>query len=542
MEKRSSSASKFVLLHLFALLAATTACKKDDGTTSANLTQEMIGNTEAIAAEAALLAEQHLSQAISSNTLVDPQAIADELEDMPEVERAWPSSSGTSIIIQKADGHMDNIVLVPWDDERWYSETEYSPALAKGAEVLDEQPTNYPTGTQALILAPFFNDFLDKVDILETQLKAMGYQVTTFKNQEANLSKFKGDYLQQFSVIFISTHGLGNARTIGNKSSTLLATGEVVSIKPSVSLTPAELNALASMSIKGTSYFGVSVPWLELTKGGEFPNSWFYASACESSMVEFGDSSLMAFVLNNGAGGFTGYDQSIYNPVALSVTKQIMPYVSKGQALKEATANIKSDRIFRAFVYFIRKAGNPMANIDLLESYTSSNEPFYIVKPNPFPYNHARFEFFSRASYNSSKTGDYDFAFSRGVEVDGKLENGWFKGTYTGYNGDEEISHTLEFEIDTINHTITQFKVFGSSIIDTDNNSYWEINSSSTDFPLNEINRFGSVNGEGVADYLTPVTYTYIYMDNGTKVTETLKSLNFDGDSKLEIEFTQLEE
>ncbi len=399
-----------------------------------------------------------------------------------------------------------------------------------------------PEGDKALLLSPFQHKFNDRLNDIAASLSAIGYQGTTVTDQAADLNNFRCDSFQKYDVIIVSTHGLF-ARNRNNELSTILATGERVNANTLRNLSTTEKLAIASVSIEGRSYFAASVQWLELTKNGEFTTSWFYANGCETSKSDFGNSSLSAFLLKNGVGGFTGFDESIPNPIAKSVLKQLLKYMSSGDALKVATNKIKNDVLFK-YITKLRLIFDTESSevIDYLDAQVSSNEPFYITKANPFPYNHCRFNFFSRASYNNSSTGSYNFAFSREVSAFGTLNGNKFEGSYTVTDGTNETNETIEITLDLFNHLVTEFTISGTDYISDENHSEWTIKSSDTDFPLNEINRYGYADDIEVGNYVGNIDYESVYPSEGTSITVSLTGITYDEDSDLEIEFSELEE
>jgi hypothetical protein len=528
------------------------SCSKEDSEIDELNRDEMVVICETIATQADDIIENAIQRAVDENSTLDPGKVADALRELELVRSATPSETGTSITIEQTDGTTANVLLVPWQDERMFiidsSEiivsTEFPEpgpvTLFKNSLDLAERPA----GDKALILAPFQHQFNEKLSDYESKLTAIGYKVTKHENQAANVSRFRCEYLQQFDVIIVSTHGTVG-KTIDKNQSTLLLTGERVSpatISAYDALSREEKNALGIQYVKGVPYFAVSVQFLELTKKGEFPASWFCASACESSKIDFGSTSLSAFLLNNGVGGFTGYDDPVYNPTAASILEQLLNYLASGNSLKEASTTIKSDWKFRIAVRVRIFSWSAAAEIDLLDAHVRLNEPFYITRENPFPYNHCRFNFFSRASYNSSSTGSYDFAFSREVEAFGNLNGNRFTGSYTITSGSKTIEETIDITLDLANHLITEFTISGNERVSDEENLSWQIKNSDTDFSLNATNGYGYATGTDVGKYVGNVMYESVYTSEGTSVTHTLTGINYDADSELEFQFSELGE
>lgn len=109
-------------------------------------------------------------------------------------------------------------------------------------------------------------------------------------------------------------------------------------------------------------------------------------------------------------------------------------------------------------------------------------------------------------------------------------------------NGSEEINETIEVTLDLNNHLVIDFTITGSNYISGEDHSEWSIKNSDTDFPLNDINRYGFASGTDVGNFVGEIDYESIYPSEGNSVTVTLTGINYDEDSDLEIEFSELEE
>ncbi len=537
--------SCLIVISVAALLII--SCNKEEGVIKDTDIEEYVANCETIAIQADEIIQSAIVKAFEEGTDVDPYLIASAMAELDLVNSAEPSESGISIAIEHNDGSYSNVLLAPWHDDRMFivdssgvsSSTNY---ILPDRELTLKGSLERPEGNKALILAPFQHQFNDKLNDIASRLSSIGYQVTTVIDLAADLSNFRCDTLQQYDVIIVETHGLYH-KNRSNEKSTLLATGERVNTNTLNNLSAEERKAIGSVAINGRSYFAASVQWLELTKNGEFSTSWFCANGCETSKTDFGSGSLSAFLLNNGVGGFTGFDGSIPNPVAKSVVKQLLYYMSNGDALKTATNKIKNDRIFR-IVTKIRLIFDKESSevIDQLDAQVRANEPFYINKENPFPYNHCRFSFFARASYNNSSTGSYNFAFAREVEAFGSLDGNKFTGSYDAISGEKTIDETIEITLDLSGNLITEFTITGKEKVSEEEYDNWEINSSDTDFPLNTTNGYGYSSGSNVGDYVGNVTYKSVYQSAGTSETVSLTGIIYDDDSELEIQFSELEE
>ena len=80
---------------------------------------------------------------------------------------------------------------------------------AGGKSVKLNQKSNYstPSEKKALILAPFQFKLPQHLASLSMYLSSAGYDVTTLVDDQVTINHFSGDYLKQYGVIYISTHG-----------------------------------------------------------------------------------------------------------------------------------------------------------------------------------------------------------------------------------------------------------------------------------------------------------------------------------------------
>lgn len=163
-----------------------------------------------------------------------------------------------------------------------------------------------------------------------------------------------------------------------------------------------------------------------------------------------------------------------------------------------------------------------------------------------FPYNGCEAEFWSRASFNSTKTGNYDSALNIGANMKGTFNftTFTFNGTtcnVCGKNGKQ----TLEIIVDLEEHTINKFTwSFIDSTLQYDGKHYLTYKSSVKCVPLKPIqgnypNYYFNVWGPEVSGYVSEVTYVSTWYDETTRKVETtrLTNLKYDKDTRLEFKF-----
>ena len=364
------------------------SCKKNNDTqvkfpVTKQEIEQSIKITKQIANETSILVDSAISKAYHQDGLVNPTEIAKSIELIEDVISATPTSTGTGIIIEQKDKTFSNILIVKKDDDRLFKLT-----TRKSSEETNVTPKNsnsntlIPNGSKkALILAPFqasFNTDLAKISAL---FQSAGFEVDEMLNSQANLNSFRGKFLINYDIVYISTHGLANGMTWGGTESTLLLTGEEVDFNKFNSLTESERESLAiSYGTDGISYYAISVPWLNLTTKGTFTNSWIFADACESSEVDDGPISFSEAFLKLGAGGFNGYDGIINiliaNPIAVTMTEKFSSSLSFSDA-SDAVRNELS--LVLPTIVPIILFGDEF-NIASFDDNQGSTDPFYLYK------------------------------------------------------------------------------------------------------------------------------------------------------------------
>lgn len=529
------------------------SCSKDQVTEI--LSDEEIALTlqyvENVTTYADIIIENAIDAAIADDGIIDPAAVADSIQQLDEVKSAVATQSGAGTIVENKDGSFMNIILGRRDDDRLFEVISSKKSSPDRYAVQSLSPATFrpydmkevPDGKKAIILAPFQTTFKDYLTTLQEGLWSIGYDVTIFQNADANLSRFRYDYLKDFDVIIIATHGLAQGRTRNGLTSTILVTGQRATATALGALNAEEQRAVAISSVQGISYFALSVPWLQQTKTGDFSTSWFFANACESSITKSGSSSLSAYLLANGVGGFSGYNGSIYTELAKSINRELLNYMVQGQSLQEATSSVRNDQVFRFLVWILSFKFGELANIDYLEQSTRVDEPFYLFTNSyHFPYNRCRFKFWSRASYDEDV---FLPVFTREVDFTGSFKDGKFTGSYTYEDDNKNINDSIVIEMDLDIHSIKEFKVTGREVENNSSGSsdiHWSIESTAIPFEGNTTNAYFSASGADVENYTGTVTFSNEWVDAiyGTSGETNLTGINYDNDSELEIQFTEV--
>lgn len=383
------------LIGIFFFVLVFNSCQKENDSntdkfpTTPEEIAEAIESTNLIVSEGYEIIENAISGAFASDGLVDPNQLAEQIVNIADVEKADATSTGTGIVIKQKDGTHTNLLVVTRDDDRLFIESSKKSATTNMQSVLmvNENPV-VPTGEgKALILAPFHSDFNENLELISSLLASAGYDVDIFENENANLARFHGDYLNNYDVIYISTHGGANLSTRGGDVSTILLTGEVYTLEKTTSLSADEQLAVATGSHDGTtSYFAISVPWIKLTTSQDFTTSWFYADACESAMTDNGSASLSEALLDLNVAGFNGFDATINSILSNAITKKMMSEFTAGLSFTVSSEKVLNDWGLKAKAWALRLISSSNADdairVDLFDYNITITDPFYLIHPD----------------------------------------------------------------------------------------------------------------------------------------------------------------
>jgi len=332
--------------------------------------------------EASIIVDSDIGKAFSEGAILDPGTIATEIELIDDVKSATVNPSGTSINIEQVDGNYTNVLVVVRDDERMFIETGKISNLSSSFN-----PTKYviPNGDgKALILAPFpsINESLDDI---ASYLNSAGYTVDVFQNEEASLERFRGSFLDNYDVVYISTHGVSGARShirIDGEYSTVILTGEKVTQEKNSSLSADERKGiiLDQHPLLKSCYFAISPTWIRETSDNIFHNSWIFVNACESASGE-GNGSLSNAFLELGAVGFNGWPYPINTLIAGTVGTEMTNYFSSGLSFNDASEKIRNLSMLQPYNLRI-----PFKSLEVSYFINIQNnkitDQFYLIKPN----------------------------------------------------------------------------------------------------------------------------------------------------------------
>lgn len=409
-----------IVLLLFCLHAVT-GCDlfKDEekGTRFPNSSEEIAEatqNAKQTASEAESTVEEAVEQALDADSAMDPARVAEEIENSEGVRSAETNADGKFIIVEQEDGIHLSVPTVQIDDERLFEQTSdavNSGDLVEESEAELSRPSGslqemdeFPEGSKAVVLAPFERgDAFRDLSAIRERLESAGFDVDYYANGQANLDRFRGDFLAQYDLVVINTHG-GVGKTIGGSTSTLLVTGERVTTQRNQSIKQEGLWSgldAGEIGVQGVGaplswvtqtltedsdiYYAVTAPWMRATTDGEFPNTWIFADACDSAEKDSGPASLSQAFFDLGAGGYSGFDGTINAALANAVAEKLVALLGSGKSLNEASNSVRSDEGLQQYAWRLRLVPllDDRARVGLLdESKRVSGENYYLFDPN----------------------------------------------------------------------------------------------------------------------------------------------------------------
>jgi uncharacterized protein (TIGR02145 family) len=374
------------VLNILLMLLVLSGCEKTHQSgfpTTLEEIEKSIKISKQIAIESSGIVESAISKANNQGGIVDPYEIASSIALIEGVMSATPNPEGTGIIIAHKDSTFSNIPIVTKDDSRLFHVENKSIDGIKMYIKSDLSPLIMPYGKgNALILAPFQDSFNTDLTKITQLLQSAGYTVDQFLNEDATLERFRGTFLSNYDIVYISTHGLADLYTWGGIKSTLLLTRTLNDADVLNSITSSERNSLAAFTINGTSYIAISAPWLSLTTRSAFRYSWVFADACESSMVDDGPTSLSEAFLNIGVEGYNGYDASINASFANQIAITMFDKFSSGVSFTDASDGVRKDPTLNLLTWTIGIGGlDKSFNVNSFDDNQIDVLPFSICNP-----------------------------------------------------------------------------------------------------------------------------------------------------------------
>ena len=334
--------------------------------------------------------ESYLDQYFSQSGNADIKDLVKKINNIDEVEEASTNDDNSVIRIELKNGACFNFVIFREDDERLITEDmgnliqqfSNAPNLSNNITTLRATESNYntPTVKKALILAPFQSSFNDDLSDLDLYLRNAGYDVTLFANQDATIDKFRGEYLKQFGVIYIHTHGSYSSKSLSRKESSMvsLVTGSKFNslaeyLSSNYDKWEGDNLGLVDLYENGVLYLSVSEEWISKNLSS-LPNSFVYIDACYSAK----NAQLPNIFFNSGAGAYVGWVGMNINPLGSAVSKTVFNNLSKGIEFDD---EVYSNPLYSNLFF---QPGFAFNGKDYIGGYfhnkMPSNVPYYLIK------------------------------------------------------------------------------------------------------------------------------------------------------------------
>ena len=324
----------------------------------------------------------------------DVETIRERLLGIEGIEGATVCENNDVIIIKQKDGVHLNLILhtfiededAPEESTNVYSDGVVPSMMAKR----NSENRSIPNTKKAIILAPFQFQLQGNLTGIKSYLTSAGYTVDCFENEAADITKFKGSFLEKYDVILFDTHGATlcaspDGKTIFNlEGRTILFSGTKYHYDnfdawvdnwfggwgwSSEWLSIFTTDAVIGVCKKG-AYLAMSSEDLD---GCSFDNDFVFMDACESAKYQTGSKSLFKSFLDKGAGAVMGFNKSVNIWYGNDFLELLVDGMTQGLCLSVASTYIKTKPY--------------MWNSDNRDSFVykkANDERYYLV--NPYPY------------------------------------------------------------------------------------------------------------------------------------------------------------
>ena len=303
-----------------------------------------------------------ISKHTSRDGDIDLPTIVNEFRFIESVETAYVNSSGNTIIVKQTDGVYINILinrlvdLIP--NER---KIKVYTNVNKAKRSIDA-----PSGKSALILAPFQSSFKDELNEITLYLESIGYKVSVFENEDADMSKFRGSFLKGFDVIYIATHGNAEGITAdGQSTESYLLTGTKLHL-----LNSSFKDSFSDQIIVPNLYPARYAVTTQILDNVEFNNNFVLLGVCQSS--GFAHS-----FYDKNAGIAIGFSEDIDNKLAVHYASNLFYFLSMGGSVRNS-----HERYINLVVEEKPKWAAFLQNAAHI--YSQSDSPFVLFDPTPF--------------------------------------------------------------------------------------------------------------------------------------------------------------
>ena len=334
---------------------------------------------------------------------LDIPSIIDAICQIDGVLSAVLENSHHVITVTKNDG-----TIIHYDFEDGEEETETS-VNAVSDEAINEllahetalaKKSNTKSRTRkALLLSPFQDSYKigwkqeGKLTVnkqkLEEVLSPLGYSLDPFVNSSASLEKFSFDFLSNYDLILIITHGC-DPDDYGY--TTLISGSEIGQFPEEYAYLYDKSEAYCGFNDEIPRYL-VQPGWIKAfqEQGKKLPGSIFYVGACHSYEAD----DLKDYLIDNGASAYFGFDQAVplFSTIDVIPTIDIMYSVvrslCRGMDVEAAFDYSKIDKdlwttLFNVYVNYVFTYGrHPWKYENFKLNPEAKNKNVFLADPRP---------------------------------------------------------------------------------------------------------------------------------------------------------------
>ncbi len=335
-----------ILLLLLLLLLLSAACN-DKESPEIEIPQVELHSEEGIrllkqyALEADSVIQIHRDAFLNHNKPFNIYHISTDIRALDAVKVTTPDgiTSAFSIFIEYKNGLYMDYLVISKDDELLV-EDEKRDNYDCGRTWIEEP--NTPLGKKAVILAPFQKDFEEDFTFIKKCLTDVGFDVEIYTNEEVTTDFYKGSFLKNYDVIYITTHSSYSGILSGIEIS------EETINRPEV----------FPVALKGKVYEG-AIPLNDSTDN-PFPNSLVYLDADNFFLGVFS-----LFTDEHQAGCYIANSRKINVNTAKETANLVFKYLSEGMDIESVEIRI------------CEELSKPYLNAALRDNTKS----FYLVAP-----------------------------------------------------------------------------------------------------------------------------------------------------------------
>lgn len=320
--------------------------------------------------EGAEIINKELASLEKGKNSIDIKDIIANIKKIKGITNVELSPTQSSFKIEKEDGSTQILLLNVRDNSKKYKIgpnlkfTSQSPKTTFATTAPLRQ--TFPKSKKALILAPFQWSFKQDLTLLTRIYTDAGYSVDLFQDDEVTVDIFKGDFLSQYGIIYISTHGIYDP-----KHGTTLMTGEQ-------DLVNSPLKHIFDFDIRSVNvpktyknYFSINKNYIQKSLSRQFPDSWIFIDACYSTFAL----DMTNFFLQNGAKAVNGYKTSIPVGLANTIVLAMTSYMGLGTDTKTITKHLQtSSGLYKTFIDSEINSEEIMSVNSLTEASDNSSE------------------------------------------------------------------------------------------------------------------------------------------------------------------------